>query len=344
MEHHRPHEYIAPVERFTLEAGAILRASEEIPTIWRRALVLSGDTAQLVAGETLCAMLSARGVSVARERFHGHCTNEKVVLYSEKTADVVIGVGGGACMDQAKSVANHLRVPFCAIPTQGATCAACTRLVVFYNEDGSRAPTMLVREPVARVYADLGVIASAPARTRAAGIADALAKPVETALHIAVPDTHARFMVAMGVSDAIGETLSHDTLPEAELTSALYTAGLASALTEGLKHTQIGHGLYDACCGILPDWRERWPGGCLHGDLVGIGLVWQLEGVPHATWTAKRLRTRLTEIGCPVTLSDIGCTESEKDQIMRAVFARRMINRDHPLHDPLTRAYGAVRE
>ncbi len=52
-------------------------------------------------------------------------------------ADVVCAVGGGSCMDIARTVANRRKKALVMIPTTVASDAPCSFVSVFYAEDGS---------------------------------------------------------------------------------------------------------------------------------------------------------------------------------------------------------------
>ncbi len=59
--------------------------------------------------------------------FRGHCSESDVQQLAAESGDdrsVVIGVGGGALLDTAKALARRLGLPFVAVPTIAATCAA----------------------------------------------------------------------------------------------------------------------------------------------------------------------------------------------------------------------------
>lgn len=71
--------------------------------------------------------------------FRGHCSESDVQQLAAESGDdrsVVIGVGGGALLDTAKALARRLGLPFVAVPTIAATCAAWTPLSVWYNDAG----------------------------------------------------------------------------------------------------------------------------------------------------------------------------------------------------------------
>ena len=90
--------------------------------------------------------------------------------------ETVVGVGGGKVMDSAKLVAQRLGIPAFMIPTSAATCAAFTPLSNVYNENGGWTHGVPLEAPPEGLVLDHHLIATAPPRLLASGIADAMAK------------------------------------------------------------------------------------------------------------------------------------------------------------------------
>lgn len=110
--------------------------------------------------------------------FTGHCSEKDVgqlATESGENRSVVIGVGGGTLLDTAKALARRLGLPFVAIPTIAATCAAWTPLSVWYNDAGQALHFEIFDDANFLVLVEPEIVLNAPDAYLLAGIGDTLA-------------------------------------------------------------------------------------------------------------------------------------------------------------------------
>ncbi|HIA8617147.1 TPA: iron-containing alcohol dehydrogenase, partial [Escherichia coli] len=124
--------------------------------------------------------------------FRGHCSESGVQQLAADSGDdrsVVIGVGGGALLDTAKALARRLGLPFVAVPTIAATCAAWTPLSVWYNDAGQALHFEIFDDANFMVLVEPEIILNAPQEYLLAGIGDTLAKWYEAVVLAPQPET-----------------------------------------------------------------------------------------------------------------------------------------------------------
>ncbi|MGU3489794.1 iron-containing alcohol dehydrogenase, partial [Enterobacter bugandensis] len=95
---------------------------------------------------------------------------------------------GGRVMDTAKPVARGLNLPFVALPTVAATCAAWTPLSVWYNDAGQALQFEIFDDANFLVLVEPEIILNAPKEYLLAGIGDTLAKWYEAVVLAPQPE------------------------------------------------------------------------------------------------------------------------------------------------------------
>ena len=146
-------------------------------------VLLCDDMVYQIVGEKFNDYLTRYGFHVLHVAFNGEASDaeiDRVVALAEKDgADLVIGLGGGKTIDSAKAIADILGRPVVIAPTIASTDAPTSALSVIYTEDGAFEKYIFYSKNPELVLVDTKVIAGAPKRLLASGIADGLATWVE---------------------------------------------------------------------------------------------------------------------------------------------------------------------
>ena len=219
--------------------------------------------------------------------FTGHCSERDVNALVAQAGDnrsVVIGVGGGALLDTVKAVARRLNLPFVAIPTIAATCAAWTPLSVWYNDAGQALHFEIFDDANFLVLVEPRIILNAPAEYLLAGIGDTLAKWYEAVVLAPQPET-LPLTVRLGINGAlairdvllesseqalIDQQQGKLTLAFRDIVDAIIAGGgMVGGLGERFTRVAAAHAVHNGLT-VLPQ-TEKF----LHGTKVAYGILVQ---------------------------------------------------------------------
>jgi hydroxycarboxylate dehydrogenase A len=262
----------------------------------------------------------------------GHCTHAKVnalVNHHGAAATLVIGIGGGSVLDTAKALAAQLGIPFVAIPTIAATCAAFTPLVVWYAEDGHALGYEIFTRAAEAVLVDPRILLQAPPAYLRAGLADTLAKWYEADI-LCAQESALPYTAMLGLS--IAQNLRDTLLTKGNAAFAAVAQGCLSAdfcavvdaiiagggLVGGLgeRYTRIAaaHAVHNGLS-ALPESAQH-----LHGLKVAYGILVQsaLQGKPDELRT---LAAQFRSLGLPTNLADLGIDPRHDGHIAALVAA-----------------------
>lgn len=298
----------------------------------RKICILHGHKAYAAAGKRLEAGLLLAGITWSARPYDGFCTASDVDAVAAWVAleqtDCLLGVGGGKVLDAAKAAAVLAKVPVFTAPTCAATCAAFAPLSVLYDENGRQQSIRYHEDSVDGVFVDLGVLAEAPPRYLAAGIADAFAKSCEYASmhdHLNYGDIDfGRFIgyklaresdavllrcARKAVADNQAKRTSSDLNDAVTCLIAIIgvVSGFAAYAARGNARFAIAHGFNEIIRGqYVPD-TKRW----LHGELVGVGILAQLHANGASQDDIDAIRTLFTDLNLPTSLQALGMVYGE---------------------------------
>ncbi len=311
---------IAPT--LLLRGDGALSAAVPAVTDWGdRLLWVEGETGARRLPPTVREGLAAAGVEVSEARHRGPCSADAVARLRDRAeaagADGVVAIGGGRVLDAAKAAADDLGRPFAAIPTSPATCAAVTPLSVIYDGAGRYRSTRATRRAPDLAVLDPDLLGRAPDRLLVAGILDALAKVHEVRRTTRGAARHAAgARAALALCDdletlltehaeaAIAAGPSSDDVRWLVAEACILTPGLIGGVAGDAAKLAAAHPLHNALT-ALPASHVA-----LHGELVGFGVLVQLDLEGRGEEAVRTEASRFARLGVACHLDALGCREA----------------------------------
>ena len=240
--------------------------------------------------------------------------------------DSLIAAGGGKVLDAGKYIADCLDIPCITVPLSASTCAGWTALSNIYTKNGQFIKDVALRAcPKILVY-DHKFIQSAPSRTLASGIADALAKWYESSITSSTIDD-GLVQQAIQISRVLRDQLlidgekafksgfSNNPSWRNTIEACGLTAGLVGGIGGEKCRTAAAHAIHNAITQIIT------PNKFLHGEIVGVGLLLQLrlEEMKNnnnlADQLIKQLLVLMKELNLPTTIGQLGINVFENNNL-----------------------------
>lgn len=314
---------------YVQEKGILLQTAEWIKKFGTTPFFISGPTAWSKAGTQILQSANEDQLDYYLEFFEGHCSDQELNRLLPKvpsSVDIIVGVGGGQCMDIAKLVANRLKLPVINISTLASTCAAsAAQSLVYTPEHVFMRAEQFDHCPVA-VLVDPDIIRDAPPRYLAAGIGDTLVKWYEAMPinkdKVQNAKTKAGLKMAELVRDLLFEYSEEALLAceEGETNEALLQVIDSNILLGGLvgglgRHTCASSGAHSIHYGmtVIPDMHEAY-----HGELVAYGLLCQFKLEGKSEQEIVEFIKFYQKINLPISLFDLGMKDIREEDLRYA--------------------------
>jgi len=251
--------------------------------------------------------------------------------------DCVIAAGGGKVLDSGKYIAESLSIPCITVPLSASTCAGWTALSNIYTKEGKFIKDVALGSCPKILVFDHKFIQTAPSRTLASGIADALAKWYESSITSSKTDD-GLVQQAIQISRVLRDQLLIDGEKAFKGESdnnfswrnTIEACGLTAGLVGGIGgekcRTAAAHAIHNAITQIIT------PNKFLHGEIVGVGLLLQLrlEEMKNnnklADQSIKQLLVLMKELNLPTTISELGINVFENQNLIKLLILLVEIN------------------
>ncbi|MDP7282332.1 MAG: NAD(P)-dependent glycerol-1-phosphate dehydrogenase [Candidatus Undinarchaeales archaeon] len=273
----------------------------------KNALIVSNEGLMDVVGNNILKNLEDSGFSVSTY-FTLKATPESIQEAQERIkqekASIVLGVGGGTCIDVAKLSSFNEQVPFISVPTAPSHDGLNSPVASIKTEDGSK--SFPARAPVA-IIADLSVIASAPPRFLPSGCGDIVSNftAVEDwkLAHKEKGESFDKYSSALSLMGAEVILDNADLIAKRDIEGlrlvvhALISAGSAMCIAGSSRPCSGAEHLFSHTLDKLA------PKPAMHGEQCGVGsiLTAHLQGLD---W--EKFRDVLKKIGTPTTAKELG--------------------------------------
>ena len=255
--------------------------------------------------------------------------------------DSVIAAGGGKVLDSGKYIADCLNIPCITVPLSASTCAGWTALSNIYTKEGKFIKDVALGScPKILVY-DHKFIQTAPPRTLASGIADALAKWYESSITSSTIDdglVQQAIQISRVLRDQLlidgGKAFKDKVNNNSSWRNTVEACGLTAGLVGGIGgekcRTAAAHAFHNAITQIIT------PNKFLHGEIVGVGLLLQLKleemknNNKLADQLIKQLLVIMKGLNLPITIAQLGINVFENQNLDKiATFACRDTSEIH---------------
>ncbi|SFE44716.1 glycerol 2-dehydrogenase (NAD+) [Lentibacillus persicus] len=325
--------FISPA-KYVQGKDAIQNIGDYVKDLGENTVVIADETVWDIAGNDVVDKLKQENLKAEEVVFNGEASETEINriadIANKAEASVVIGVGGGKTLDTAKAVSDEVNGTTVIIPTTASTDAPTSALSVVYSDDGVFEGYRFYKKNPDLVVIDTKIVAGAPPRFLASGIADALATWVEARSVIqAGGDTMAggsTTIAGQAIAEKCEETLfqyanlAYESVQAKSVTSALEAVVEANTLLSGLGFESGGlgaaHAIHNGFTALKGDIHHM-----THGEKVAFGTLVQLALEHHDKKEIERYIELYTSLGLPVTLEDIHLKDASREDIMKVAEA-----------------------
>lgn len=333
--------YIEPLmigcSKFYHGKGVIKLFADEVKRLGGKALMIGGPSSVDRVWALVKDDCAKAGVEVKLIHHKEQCTRANAEKYAkmakEEGFNVIVGCGGGKCIDQAKCTSVFADLPIVTVPTAIATCVASSMVAILYTAEGQCDGSVNLKKEIDVCIADEDVIATAPRRNLAAGMLDSMAKLPEVLQKVEgmdPADIDVIQTIQISNSKDIWAFLEKNCVKlfdEGEKNEKLFSdvvvcnliqTSLVSGFAAGSGQLAIAHGVYNNMRNYFTEQARPY----LHGELVAVGVLVQMLYNGSSKEEVEAVRALMRRMDMPATLKEVGFPGDEESlQLMTKVLA-----------------------
>ena len=324
-------QLISP-EKIFRGKGAWLKSIPEIKKISKRPLILGRSLSTSNHRNRIFKDLEDHGFDIHTSNLHFDCCYEDLTriknIILKNKCDSIVASGGGKVLDAGKFLGDSLSIPVVTVPLSASTCAGWTALTNIYSVNGQFIKDIELKSCPRILVFDHSFIKTAPKRTLASGIADALAKWYESSL---TSSTVGDGLVQQAIQ--ISRVLRDQLLINGEsayknqtdqniswcnvIEGCALTAGLIGGIGGEKCRTAAAHAIHNAITQIVLTKKP------LHGEIVGVGILLQLrleemkKNNKLANQSIKQLLVLMKKLNLPTTIAELGINVFEENNLQK---------------------------
>ncbi len=311
--------------------NAWLKSLDLIKKLCKRPLILGRSSATKTIRSSFKKDLISKGIQpISFELDHDCCEldiKNACLTSKNNNCDGIIAAGGGKVLDAGKLIADLLSINCITVPLSASTCAGWTSLSNIYTPDGKFVKDVTLKSCPNLLVFDHTIVRAAPPRTLASGIADAVAKWYESSLTSnASQDGFVQQAVQMArvLRDQLfldgykafldPQSNSWETVAE----GCALTAGIIGGMGGSRCRTAAAHPIHNGFTQL------SYTNKPLHGELVGFGILVQLEleGKNSKNQLPKQAKSQLinflSKLNLPISVDSIGLKNANSSEFYKA--------------------------